>query len=277
MEKPARHIVSLSGGKDSTALAVFMKKTYPDLPVEYVFCDTGEELPETYAYLEKIETFLGRKITRLRADRTWQQFLESYSGYLPSPRNRWCTVKMKIIPFERFVGEDLVVSYIGIRADENREGYISSRPNIQARYPFKEHGIAKEDVQRLLLESGLGMPDYYAWRSRSGCYFCFFQRRFEWLGLKERHPELFAKAREFESINADGSEQKFTWNQGIDLEEFTSDADGIRKRHAENTARVKKQKQAKSAALLDVFSESLDMEAALNQEDDSEGCLVCHM
>lgn len=277
MTADPRHIVSLSGGKDSTALAVFMKKQYPDLPVEYVFCDTGEELKETYAYLEKVETYLGKPIARLKADLKWDQFLEHFSGYLPSPRNRWCTVKLKIIPFEKFVGESPVVSYIGIRADENREGYISSKPNIQARYPFKEHGITKDDVHRLLAESGLGLPDYYKWRSRSGCYFCFFQRRYEWLGLKERHPDLFEKAKGFESVNADGSAQNFTWNQGIDLETFTADAAGIRERHAENTERVRKKKQATSTSLVDVFRDSLAMEAALNAEDDAEGCLVCHL
>jgi len=35
--KPVRHILALSGGKDSSALAVFMKDKVPDM--EYVFCD----------------------------------------------------------------------------------------------------------------------------------------------------------------------------------------------------------------------------------------------
>jgi 3'-phosphoadenosine 5'-phosphosulfate sulfotransferase (PAPS reductase)/FAD synthetase len=96
-----RHIVSLSGGKDSTALAIFLQKNFPHLAYEFVFCDTGEELPETYSYLEKIETYLGKKIVRLRAERTWDQFLEDFSGYLPSARSRWCTANMKIKPFER--------------------------------------------------------------------------------------------------------------------------------------------------------------------------------
>ncbi len=32
----ARHIVSLSGGKDSTALALYMRERYPEIPAEYV-------------------------------------------------------------------------------------------------------------------------------------------------------------------------------------------------------------------------------------------------
>ncbi|MCC5815333.1 MAG: phosphoadenosine phosphosulfate reductase family protein [Leptospira sp.] len=277
MSQKVRHIVSLSGGKDSTALAILLRKKEPDLEVEYVFCDTGEELPETYSYLEKLQTYLGKPIVYLRAEKTWDEFIEAYSGYLPSAKNRWCTVQMKIVPFERYVGDDHVVSYIGIRADENREGYISSKTNIKARYPFREYGINKEDVMRILDESGLGLPKYYEWRTRSGCYFCFFQRRKEWLGLKERHPDLFEKARQYERINADGSEQKFTWIQGQYLEEVLKDEEGIKKRHDQYEKRIRNQKFEKSNRLLDVFREELVFEEALDEEDDSEGCLVCHI
>ncbi len=49
-DRPVRHILSLSGGKDSTALEIYMRDRIPEL--EYVFCDTEQELPETYEYLE---------------------------------------------------------------------------------------------------------------------------------------------------------------------------------------------------------------------------------
>ncbi|MCB1178092.1 MAG: phosphoadenosine phosphosulfate reductase family protein [Leptospiraceae bacterium] len=272
-----RHILSLSGGKDSTALAIFMKQQYPELDLEYVFCDTGEELPETYEYLEKIETFLGKKIIRLRSDLSWDEWLEKFSGYLPSARARWCTSNLKIVPFERFVGNDSVVSYIGIRADENREGYISSKTNIKARYPFKEHGITKEDVMQILEDSGLGLPEYYKWRTRSGCYFCFFQRKYEWLGLKENHPKLFEKAKRYESINSDGSAQNFTWVQDATLDQVVKNPDQIRKNHALYEKRVKEKKLKSSKKLIDIFRDELEFEDALNMDDDSEGCLVCHI
>lgn len=272
-----RHIVSLSGGKDSTALAIFLRQIEPDLKVEYVFCDTGEELPETYEYLDRIETFLGQPIIRLRAERTWDQFLEAYSGFLPSAKNRWCTGQMKIEPFEKFVGNDQVVSYIGIRADENREGYISSRTNIKARYPFKEHNLGKEDIMRILDVSGLGLPKYYEWRTRSGCYFCFFQRRKEWLGLKTRHPDLFAKAQKYERVNADGSSRKFTWIQGQTLEDIVKNPEEILRKHEIYEMRIKEQRKRNSKKLIDVFRDELDFEDALDEENDSEGCLVCHL
>jgi hypothetical protein len=86
---------------------------------------------------------------------------------------------MKLAPFEEFIGNDECISYIGIRADENREGYISNKKNIKPVFPFIEDGLVREDIFNLLRET-VGVPEYYEWRSRSGCFFCFFQRREEW-------------------------------------------------------------------------------------------------
>ena len=87
MSEKVRHILSLSGGKDSSALAVFMKDKVPEM--EYVFCDTGDELQETYEYLDKLEFFLGKKITRINSDRPFKHYLALYNGVLPDPRTRW--------------------------------------------------------------------------------------------------------------------------------------------------------------------------------------------
>ena len=88
MSKPVRHIVGLSGGKDSAALAIYLRERIPDLM--YVFSDTDKELPETYDYLARIEAYLGKQIVKLRAERGFDHWLKVYGGYLPSPRMRWC-------------------------------------------------------------------------------------------------------------------------------------------------------------------------------------------
>ncbi|MDB4494911.1 phosphoadenosine phosphosulfate reductase family protein, partial [Akkermansiaceae bacterium] len=51
-EPERRHIINISGGKDSAALALYLKLNFPEIPAEYVFCDTKCELPETYDFLE---------------------------------------------------------------------------------------------------------------------------------------------------------------------------------------------------------------------------------
>ena len=177
----ARHVLGLSGGKDSAALAIYIKEKYPEVheKVEYFFSDTGAELKEVYDFLDKLEAYLGKEIKRLSSGKDFDHWLKVYNGFLPSANQRWCTREMKIKPFEEFVGDDQVVSYIGIRGDEDREGYISHKETIKAIFPFVEDGIVREDVFRMLEET-VGIPEYYKWRSRSGCYFCFFQQQKEW-------------------------------------------------------------------------------------------------
>ncbi len=207
-----RHVLGLSGGKDSAALAIYMKERYPEIhhKVEYFFSDTGAELKEAYEFLDKLEAYLGKEIVRLSSGREFDHWLTVNNGLLPSPQIRWCTRTMKIKPFEEFVGDDLCVSYIGIRADEFREGYRGdSKPNIESAFPFIDDGLSRDDIFQLL-EDTVGIPEYYEWRSRSGCYFCFFQRQDEWLGLKRRHPGLFEKAKEMESR----IRIKFDWKDG---------------------------------------------------------------
>lgn len=263
-----RHILALSGGKDSSALAVFMKDRVPEM--EYVFCDTGDELEETYDYLNKLEYFLGKKITRINSERPFSHYLKLYRGVLPDVRTRWCTKMLKIKPYEKFVGNSNTISYVGIRADEpHRMGYISTKENVKAVYPFIEHNIRRDDVFKILEESGLGVPSYYKWRSRSGCYFCFFQQRIEWVGLLEHHPDLFQKAMEYEKTDPLTGE-RFTWNQNESLQELAKP-----ERIAAIKANYEKQKicQAKSKAHLSLK----DVFLADDDESGEIACTVCNL
>ena len=259
-----RHILCLSGGKDSTALALYMRDKVPEM--EYAFADTGEELPETYDYLALLEAQLGRKIDRLNPDRPFQHHLDIRSGFLPSGRQRWCTDLLKIKPFEAFVGDDLVYSYVGIRADENRSGYISSKTNIIPILPFKDDGLGYDEVMQILDDSGLGLPKYYEWRSRSGCYFCFYQQRNEWVGLKERHPDLFDKAKTFERFDEETG-TRFTWNQRESLNELEQ-PERMAQIKADHQKRLERQNNFVPANLLDILSDD---------DDGEEGCLICHL
>ncbi|CAA9337000.1 MAG: Uncharacterized protein MSMEG_1245 [uncultured Gemmatimonadetes bacterium] len=265
MAERVRHILGLSGGKDSAALAVLMHKRVPEM--EYFFCDTHKELPETYEYLNRLEARLGIKITRLNPERGFDYWLDIKNGFLPSPNIRWCTELLKIQPIEAWIGDDHAVSYVGIRADENRAGYISTQPNIRPVYPFKEEGLVKADIFRILDESGVGVPSYYKWRSRSGCFFCFFQRKYEWIRLADEHPVLFWKAVAYEEEHRDG--RTFTWSQGESLRAMLDRRDEIIASHEAAQAR-QLLKQA-NRPLAEVLA------AALDEEDDDVGCLACHL
>ena len=195
-----KHVLGISGGKDSAALAIYMRDHYPELEIEYFFTDTGKELDEVYEYLSYLEGYLGKPVQHINPDRDFDFWLTQHNDYLPSPQARWCTIKMKLKPFQDWVQGFLdegyeVHSYVAIRADEPyRTGYDSSDEKLVIKLPFREDGIDKPGVMDILENSGVGLPSYYEWRTRSGCTFCFFQRKIEWVGLLERHPEAFKEA-----------------------------------------------------------------------------------
>jgi 3'-phosphoadenosine 5'-phosphosulfate sulfotransferase (PAPS reductase)/FAD synthetase len=64
MVKKIRHVLGISGGKDSAALAIYLKQQNKVPDIEYFFTDTGVELPEIYTFLDKLEGYLGKKIER---------------------------------------------------------------------------------------------------------------------------------------------------------------------------------------------------------------------
>ena len=259
--KPTRHILGLSGGKDSAALAIYLKDQGRDDRIEYFFCDTGAELREVYDYLDRLEDYLGKPIERLSSGRDFDHHLKRFNGFLPAPHARWCTRVMKLEPLEAFVGDDPCVSYIGIRADEQRQGYISHKPNIKAAYPFIDDGLVRSDIFRILEES-VGIPEYYKWRSRSGCYFCFFQRRDEWIGLAENHPDLFERAKQYEKVDR-ATGKLFTWVSGVTLAGLV-EQESAKRGSRGPTVRADEPTSWQES----VLSTSLE-------EAGEEGCLIC--
>jgi hypothetical protein len=324
-----KHLLGISGGKDSAALAIYLNGKYSknDLPVEYYTCDTGKELSETYRLINQLESQLGLPIKRyasvdheaINEDSPFDFLLKSYKGFLPSQNARWCTKNMKLEPFEKEVGDSSVISYVGIRGDEEREGYISTKPNIQSIFPFRKNiwsldvtvkflnnlntktiteiyanhienldnketilkivrrpidksfqmkhkldsllkiGIilfnkavfdflkgteypvgklehfpliyndevlVRSDIYDIIENSSVDLPAYYKpldyevdgekgkyFRSRSGCFFCFYQQAIEWVWLLERHKDLFWKTASYEK-------EGYTWIQGKSLTEL---------------------------------------------------------
>ena len=275
-----RHICGISGGKDSSALAVYLKNRVPNM--EYFFCDTGAELPETYEFLARLEVILGKPIARLNAERGFDHWFEMFRGTLPSPQMRWCTTNMKIKPMEHWISDYPTVSYVAIRADEaNRKGYVSTKPNIESRFPFVEDGIDHEGVMRILSDAGIGLPDYYEWRTRSGCDFCVYQRKAEWIGLADRHPELFERAVAIEQKvlqdagvagDADFGDQamkgrQYTWSGGETLVQLRDRRDEILQRHETSLARTAKTRP--NLPLIEALADVLD------EDDNTTPCTVC--
>jgi len=275
-----KHVLGISGGKDSAALAVFVRQHHPELDVEYFFTDTGKELPEVYEFLGRLEGFLGKPIARLNPRRDFDFWLREYKHFLPSAQTRWCTRQLKLAPFEQWIrpmlaAGDTVTSYVAIRADEEyREGYTSKHENLKVRLPFREGGIDKKGVMDILESSGVGVPKYYDWRSRSGCTFCFFQQKIEWVRLKERHPEAFDEAKQYEK-NALEHGSPFTWTQGEPLDELEKPARVIQ---IVTDFERRKQRDLANRPInpLRPIETLEDIDDIYGEDEGNGACVVCH-
>ena len=278
-----KHILGLSGGKDSAALAVHMNKKYPDLDIEYFFTDTGYELKETYDFLNKLKTRLDKPIHYINPRNSFDYFLKKYNNFLPSPTARWCTIEMKLKSMEAWLKPALdagqeIITYVGIRYDERgRIGYKPTNNLIKAKFPFIEDCIDKEGVMEILDSSGLGLPDYYKWRSRSGCTFCFFQRRSEWIGLMENNPSAWEHAKSLEKQATDNA-SAFTWIKDMPLTELEKPEviAKVKEQHKQQLEKLKlkKDKQMQNNPFLK--GENIDVEENLALDDVSSSCLICH-
>lgn len=276
-EAEEKHVLGLSGGKDSAALAVYMRQHHPELDIDYFFTDTGKELPEVYEFLGRLEGFLGKPVLRLNPDRDFDFWLKQYNNFLPSPQTRWCTRQLKLRPFEHWLKPMLeegkrVYSYVAIRGDEEyREGYSSKHENLKIVLPFKDDGIDKPGVHEILESSGLGLPRYYDWRSRSGCTFCFYQQKIEWVRLQEQHPEAFEEAKAYEKSAVENG-SPFTWSQGESLNELTK-PERVKQIKEDYEKRLERAKAKRQQNPLRDEPDSLDIDELYGQ---AKGCLACH-
>jgi len=275
-----RHVLGLSGGKDSAALAVHMRQAHPELNIEYFFTDTGEELPEVYEFLGRLEGYLGKPIERLNPRRDFSFWLREYNHFLPSPQTRWCTRTLKLKPFEQWIkpmiaAGDKVTSYVAIRADEDyREGYSSKQDSLSVSLPFRTAGIDKAGVMDILESSGVGYPKYYEWRSRSGCTFCFFQQKIEWVRLKERHPDKFEEAKVLEKDALEHG-SPFTWSSGESLAELEQP-----ERVAQIMADYEK-RRARNLAVIPInplrpVESIVDIDDLYGDDEGGGACHLCH-
>lgn len=277
MAATERHVLGLSGGRDSAALAIYMRQNHPKLNIDYFFTDTGKELPEVYEFLVSLEGFLGKPIHRLNPDRDFDFWLNQYNNFLPSAQTRWCTRQLKLRPFEQWIRPMLddgtkVYSYVAIRADEEyREGYTSKHEKLTVRLPFKDDGIDKAGVLELLESTGLGLPKYYEWRTRSGCTFCFFQQKIEWVRLMERHPDYFEEAKRYEK-NAIDHGSPFTWSQGESLDDL-SKSDRVAQIKEDHLRRLERMRSKVQPNPLRPDGEPIDIDDLYGK---AKVCLACH-
>jgi 3'-phosphoadenosine 5'-phosphosulfate sulfotransferase (PAPS reductase)/FAD synthetase len=135
------HIVALSGGKDSTAMALMLRELHPEVNYTYICTPTGDELPDMIEHWLRLQELLGKPITWLTSGNSLESLIMRWNA-LPNWRQRWCTDRLKIRPFEKYLTSHLPATvYIGFRADEadNRDG-VEFGEQVTRSFPMIEWG-----------------------------------------------------------------------------------------------------------------------------------------
>lgn len=273
-----RHIIPISG-KDSLATALFQVAHERDLPYEFLYNDTHAELPETYAWLNKVEKETGFEIKRIGEDLT--KIIEGFD-VLPSHKMRYCTRMAKIQPMETWIGkEDDATVYYGLRADEDRGGYVARSHNITPAYPLRDFNIDLQGVWTILEVRDLLPPTFFwtplydrvvemvgpedSWpvslapwqravlfsgRTRANCYYCFYQRQYEYAWLCQTHPHLYREACRLEEEHGGDD---YTWREGYSLSEIEGRVDELINSRARQVS-----KTLNALAQTNMFGDSAD-------------------
>lgn len=227
----AKHVVALSGGKDSTALALWLVENEPR-EYEFICNETGDELPDMVAHWERLERVLGSPLKRVRHTSDLYGVIDE-EKMLPNFRSRFCTRILKIEPTIRYMEglPDDSTLYVGLRADEEiRRGIYGE--DMLVRFPLREQGWTEEDVLRYLVKMGITIPE------RTDCAVCYHQRIEEWQSLYFKHPERWKKGEAVEAKydHTFRSPGRDTWPVGLkELGEAFASGRQVRKRTARTT------------------------------------------
>ena len=209
------HAVSLSGGKDSTALLLLMIER--DMPIDLVLsADTGMEFPEMYEHLQKVDEHLFRErglhITTLRHPKGFEYLMfdepkrkkssienraqlgvPPYGNGWPGIRVRWCTGQLKthLISKEtnRLKAEKNALHYVGIAADEAWR----CKDDKSKRYPLVEWGVTEAEALRICYDRSFDFGGLYEIYHRCSCWCCPFQRIGALKAMRLHHPELWTR------------------------------------------------------------------------------------
>lgn len=196
--RPPFHLVALSGGKDSTALALALRERHPETPFRFYCTPTGWELPEMFDWWNRLGEILGSKIIPIMGTSLGACIRDQ--KMIPNFRARFCTRIIKIEPARRMManllGQGEVYHYVGLRADEeHRLGGIYDDVCTKNRHPFKEWGWGVREVWAILVRYGLSedIPE------RTDCDVCYHQRIGEWWRLWKFYPDRWRRGEALEA------------------------------------------------------------------------------
>ena len=214
--KEQKHIVSFSGGKDSTAMLLKMVELNMQID-EIIFLDTGVEFPDMYNHIKKVEEYIGKEITVLRNEKGLFEYwllhhvktrgkYKGQKGYSwADHRARWCTAMLKVQVSNKYIKNKYkdyqVILYQGIAVDETERLDRKSGSEIGSivRYPLAEWNMTEKDALNYCYSKGFDLNGLYEKFKRLSCFCCPLQSLKELRVLYTDYPELWNIMKDWDS------------------------------------------------------------------------------
>lgn len=203
-----KHIVSFSGGKDSTAMLLRMLESGMKID-EIIYCDTTKEFPNMIEHIEKVKKYVkqnyNKEITILKSKNSFDYYMfehvkirgknKGQKGYSwPSPKIRWCTSYLKtniIREYLKKYKEKEIIEYIGIAYDEQMR--VKDKC-----YPLINWKMTEDDCLKFCYERGFDWGGLYQIFKRVSCWCCPLQSINELKKLKRYFPELWKELKKMD-------------------------------------------------------------------------------
>lgn len=203
-----KHIVSFSGGKDSTAMLLRMLEE--NMPVDIIlFCDTGKDFPDMVRHIKQVEEYIsknyGKHITTIKAEHSYDYYMFEHEktrgknkgkkGYgWATMRCRWCTSNLKNRVVDKYLKQyksEGYIEYIGIAYDEQKR--IKDK-----KYPLVEWKMTEKDCLQYCYDRGFDWNGLYEHFDRLSCWCCPLKNLKELKILYKYYPELWQQLKEMD-------------------------------------------------------------------------------
>ena len=196
-------IVSLSGGKDSTAMLIKMLE-YGEPISEVVYCDTTVEFPQMYEHLNLLERNTGINIVHLQDNHTYEYYLSEHvrtKGKLKGAKGYGFSGFGSRYVKDKYGSINNVTICIGIAIDEPKRIKTELVAKKLVRYPLVEYGITEDAALKICLDRGYNWGGLYNKFKRVSCWCCPLQSLSDLRILYTDFPELWAKLKEFQKLS----------------------------------------------------------------------------
>ncbi|MCK5235672.1 MAG: phosphoadenosine phosphosulfate reductase family protein [Deltaproteobacteria bacterium] len=236
-------LINFSGGKDSTAMLLYICETLPQYKKHIVYADTGWEHLDTWEWCQQLVRQARARYRLTTAELEIHRVASSTKDFIsmvrqremfPSPKYRQCTSDLKRGPIQTWLRNNIksphIISAMGLRSEESAARAKKAQVSINKTLTNSKREVIdwlpiqdwpEEEVRRYVYSAGFGLHPVYNYLNRFSCRVCIFNNARELAAIEVNDPSSINLISEIEeeigfTMNPNGSVRELIdeYNQG---------------------------------------------------------------